>query len=76
MGAKEMLKNKKINTIQIEFGGADIDARVFLKDFWNLLNDNYKMYRIMTNGLYELTEYKETMEIFYCTNYFFVRKDN
>lgn len=74
LGAKKMLKNKRIKTIQIEFGGANIDARVFLKDFWNLLSVDYKMYRIMTNGLYELTDYKETMEIFYCTNYFFVKK--
>lgn len=74
LGAKKMLDGKKIKAIQIEFGGTDIDSRTFVKDFWDLLSENYRMYRIVTNGLYEITEYKETMEIFFCTNYLFIRK--
>lgn len=73
-GATKILKSKKINHIQIEFGGANVDSRTYLKDFWDLLHNNYKMYRIMKNGLYEIKEYKETLEIFFCTNYFFVKK--
>lgn len=74
MGSKNMLKEGKIQSIQIEFGGANIASRTYLKDFWDLLSENYKMYRIMKNGLYEIKEYKETMEIFFCTNYYFVKK--
>ena len=73
-GATKILKDKKVNHIQIEFGGANVDSRTYLKDFWDLLHNDYKMYRIMKNGLYEIKEYKETLEIFFCTNYFFVKK--
>ena len=75
-GAKKILNKKKINSIQIEFGGANVDSRTYLRDFWDLLHKDYKMYRIMKNGLYEVDEYKETLEIFFCTNYFFVLKKN
>lgn len=76
IGSQKMLKKKKINSIQIEFGGTNIDSKTFLRDFWDLLHKDYKMYRIMKNGLYEVTEYKETLEIFFCTNYFFVLRKN
>ena len=68
-GAQEFLANKKIKFIQFEMGGTSIDAKIFFRDFWFLLNDNYKIYRILQNGLYEITEYKENCEIFQNMNY-------
>lgn len=73
-GARVMLNNKKIDFIQFEFGGCNIDSRTYFKDFYYLLRDNYKIYRILKDGLYELSVYKETYEIFITTNYLAVRK--
>ena len=74
LGAKEMLNKKSVGAIQIEFGGTNIDSRTYFRDFWNLLHDDYKVYRILKNGLYEIEKYDEHLEIFTCTNYLFILK--
>ncbi len=74
LGAKKMLENKKIDFIQFEFGGTDIDARVFFRDFYKLLSPNYSIYRILKNGLQPIRTYQETDEIFITTNYLAILK--
>jgi FkbM family methyltransferase len=74
-GAKEMIRNRKIDFIQFEFGGCNIDSRTFFQDFFYLLKDNYTLYRILKNGLFEITEYKETYEIFITANYLAITKE-
>jgi hypothetical protein len=69
-GASKMIKNKAIRFIQFEFGGCNIESRVFLKNFWDLLKDDFKLYRIVSDGVYPITEYNETLEIFTYTNFF------
>lgn len=69
-GAQRMLGEKRIFNIQFEFGGANIDSRTYFRDFWNILHDNYDIYRVLTNGLYEIENYSETLEVFVYTNYF------
>lgn len=69
-GAKKLLGEKKIKAIQFEFGGASIDARVYLKDIWNLLVKDYHICRVMKDGIAEIYKYKELNEIFYTTNFF------
>ncbi len=73
-GASKSLSAGIIQAIQIEFGGCNIDSRTFIRDFWNLLHDNFIMYRIMRNGLIEIKKYTETLEIFSCTNFFFAKR--
>ena len=73
-GAAKTLSQGKIKAIQIEFGGCNIDSRTFIRDFWNLLNKDFIMYRIMKDGLIEVKKYNETMEIFSCTNFFFAKR--
>ena len=73
-GACASLSRGIIKSIQIEFGGCNIDSRTFIRDFWNILNKDFAMYRIMKDGLIEITQYYETIEIFTCTNFFFARK--
>lgn len=73
-GAQRMLANNAINIIQIEFGGCNIDSRIFFRDFWNILHEKYKFYRIVCDGLRPIDEYLETNELFTCTNYLIVRK--
>ena len=68
-GAKNMLAARAIKFIQFEFGGTDIDTRVFFKDFYKLLNKDYRIYRILKNGLQPIQKYSEFDEIFLTTNY-------
>ena len=75
-GAKGLLKKRAIHAIQIEFGGCNVDSKSYFKDFWYLLHENYYVYRILEKGLYEITHYDDFLEIFLCTNYLFVRKEN
>lgn len=68
-GAWQMLGENKISFIQFEFGGCNIDSRTFFKDFYFLLNEQYKIYRIMQHGLCEIKKYSETYELFITANY-------
>jgi FkbM family methyltransferase len=68
-GAMNLIRQSKIHFIQFEFGGTDIDTRVFFKDFFKLFSPQYKIFRILKNGLYEIKKYSELDEIFLTTNY-------
>jgi FkbM family methyltransferase len=68
-GASRMLSENKIDAIQFEFGGCNIDSRTFFRDFFNLLHKDYSIFRLVRNGLYPVNEYSEFCEIFSCTNF-------
>lgn len=69
-GAAEMMRKGKIRFIQFEFGGCNIDSRTYFKDFYELLDGKYALYRIVKDGIYPVREYKESDEVFTTTNYF------
>ncbi len=73
-GAEKLLKEGRIRAIQIEFGGCNIDSRTYFRDFWNLLHENFEVYRILKNGLWKIEQYAEKMECFCNMNYLFVKK--
>lgn len=73
-GASNLLKEKRIINIQIEFGGCNIDSRTYFRDFWNLLHNDFTVYRILQNGLREIPRYGERLECFSTTNYLFRQK--
>ena len=68
-GASRMLNSDKIQFIQFEFGPCNIDSRTYFRDFFYMLNDKYKIYRVVKNGIYPIEKYKEMYETFYVTNY-------
>jgi FkbM family methyltransferase len=74
-GAKGLLDAGAIDFIQFEFGGCNIDSRTYFQDFYYLLKDSYRIFRILEDGLQELAVYKETYEVFITINYLAVRKD-
>lgn len=55
-GASELLQAGKIAIIQFEFNEMNIYSRVLFKDFIDLLTD-YKLYRLLPNGLIPLQPY-------------------
>ena len=74
-GAINMLNNHKIDFIQFEFGGCNIDSRTYFQDFYYLLSKEFYIYRIVKDGLYKIDSYKEMYEAFTTTNYLAERKE-
>lgn len=68
-GAEKTITLGIVDFIQFEFGGTDIDSRTFFKDFFNFLNPNYKIYRILKDGIRLIDAYKEEHEVFLAVNY-------
>lgn len=73
-GAQKMLAASSIDFIQFEFGGCNIDSRTFFQDFFYLLSPRYELYRIVKDGLFPLTRYDESFEVFLATNFLAKRK--
>lgn len=73
-GAERMLWEGGIDFIQFEFGGTCIDSKVFFRDYWLLLHQQYRIYRILQNGLIEIKQYTELEEIFCTANFLAERK--
>jgi FkbM family methyltransferase len=72
-GAKMMLPH--IQCIQFEFGIRSRDARVYFKDIFDFLVD-YKIYRILKDGLEEIGIPDKMAEMLFTTNYLAARKDS
>ncbi len=68
-GAEETIKSGVVDIIQFEFGGCNIDSRTFFKDFFDFLNPNYNIYRILKDGIRLVDTYKEEHEVFLAINY-------
>lgn len=70
-GAAKMLAESRIDNIQMEFGGCNLDSRTYLRDFWNLLHENFRMFYMRNDSLMEIGNYQENLEVFTTTNFFF-----
>lgn len=75
-GAKEMIAAGAIDRIQFEFGGTNIDARTFFRDFFLYLSPHYALYRVLKDGLAPIPKYQETLEIFTTTNFLAISIEN
>lgn len=73
-GAKNMIDCNKIDYIQFEFGGCNIDSQTFFKDIFLFLSEKYKIFRILKDGLREIKKYHECHEIFIYSNFFAIAK--
>ena len=74
IGAKNMINEGKIDVIQFEFGGCNIDSGTYFKDFYYLLSEKYKLYRLLKHGVCELPQYQELYEIFRIVNFIAIKK--
>lgn len=73
-GAAQLLEQRRINSIQFEFGSPDIESRTYFKDLYKLLNPNYSIFRIVHNGLVPIHAYSEFHENFATTNFLAVAR--
>ncbi|MBS1570697.1 MAG: FkbM family methyltransferase [Bacteroidetes bacterium] len=74
-GAEKMLAAKQIDHIQFEFSGCNIDSRTYFRDFYYLLKDKFRIYRILRNGIHELWRYMDYYEIYITANYLAVSRE-
>ncbi len=74
-GAGKMISAGKIGMIQFEFGTANYLSKTYLYDFYSLLSTNYRLFRLLSNGLDEIVEYNTDYEIHVLNNYIAIRKD-
>ena len=70
-GARTMLGEGRIQRVQFEFGGTNVDSRVFLRDIFELLSD-FNVSRILRDGVVEV-RYEPLWEIFTTTNFIATR---
>src|SRR5262249_31780480 len=69
-GCGDFLSPEKISVIQFEFGGCNIDSRIFFRDFFELLSPYYRIYRLVADGVVELKTYRYEYEMFGSTGNF------
>jgi FkbM family methyltransferase len=68
-GAKSMIAAGNVKFIQIEFGGCHIDSQIYFRDIFYHLNDKYKIYRVLKDGLRLIKRYDERLEVFMTVNF-------
>lgn len=73
-GAKEMLRNGNIMLIQFEFG-APPQEPYSLKKFFDMLDRQYQICRILNHGYYPLKKYYHYYEILTVTNFIAIKRD-
>ena len=74
-GGENLLKSIKV--VQFEFGGADIDSRIFFQDFWYFfLEEGFDILRLTPRGLRKVTRYDEIEETFRFTTFYAARWKN
>jgi len=73
-GADTLLKQARIRAIQFEFGDVTLGSPYHFRDFWNLLADEYRIYRLLRHGMVEITGYSPDLEIYKIANFLCVIK--
>jgi FkbM family methyltransferase len=69
-GSARMLAEGRIKRIQFEYGGAHIDANVFLKDIFGVLNSyGFQLYKIYPREIRRVDRYNQEFENFQTSNW-------
>ncbi|MCO6512360.1 MAG: FkbM family methyltransferase [Aridibacter famidurans] len=75
-GASTMIAEKRIDFIQFEFGLFCVASRTYMRDFFDLLSPEYRIFRVLRRGVYELKKYETRLERFdSVANYLAVSSD-
>jgi len=76
-GAKGIFDRNSVQLVQFEFGGANIDTRTFVRDFYLFFQRRQmRLYRLIPgHRLFSLRHYSEQCERFRCSNLLAVKED-
>jgi hypothetical protein len=72
--ASNFIENNLIDFIQFEFGAGNHFSKTFFMDFYKLLSKNYNLFRLVNDGLIEITHYNSDLEMQIVTNYVAINK--
>jgi FkbM family methyltransferase len=73
-GGLHLFEKEKIDIVQFEYGGCNIDAKTLLKDFFELFeNLNYNFYKIYPNHIQYVPEYDQRLENFQYQNWLIIK---
>lgn len=73
-GGSKLINTAAIDYIQFEFGFPSIESRVFFKDIYSYLSDNYRVYRSLFDGLIEIDHYDYRDELYAIQNFLAISK--
>ena len=74
-GGKNLIENRQVNIIQFEYGGCNIDSRVFLKDFFEFFDGmSYNFYKIYPDCVKHIERYDYKLENFKYQNWLVIEK--
>jgi len=68
------LLDDSIDFIQFEFGVCNIFSKTYFRDFYDLLHEQYYIFRILKDGPYLIDRYRPSDELFVTTNFLAERK--
>lgn len=70
-GAKNLFERRGVGMVLFEFGGCNVDSRVFFRDFWNFFASvDMRLGRVTPSGyVTPLAQYSEALEQFRTTNF-------
>jgi FkbM family methyltransferase len=74
-GAGKAIREGRISCIQFEFTQLNVATRTYFKDYFELLFEQYRIYRLLPHGILEIRGYHPTAyEIFGYQNLFAIRR--
>jgi FkbM family methyltransferase len=71
-GARRMLSEGRVKIIQFEYGGCNLDARVFLKDLWEYISTvcpHASFHKLFPSGPRLVPAYRQDLENFQYSNW-------
>ncbi len=72
-GFGEAIRNVRV--LQFEFGGTNIDTKVFFRDLWRFFDEaGFDLYRITPLGVMRIEHYNERDELFIIANFIAVNR--
>jgi len=75
-GGKKLFEQSKVKIVQFEYGGCNIDARVFLRDFFDFFQEfDYNFYKIYPNFIKIIKYYDQRFENFQYQNWLIIKKN-
>jgi len=75
-GTSLMLQKNRVRTIQFEYGGCNIDARVTLGDIWEFLEPHgFSLYKLYPEGPRHIENYQQRFETFKYSNWVVIHED-
>lgn len=69
-GMSRMLSAGKVKRIQFEYGGCNLDAKIYLADIWDFLSAyQLKFYKLFPGGPRPVIKYQQKLETFVYSNW-------